>query len=115
MLFRWFTLTFGTSHGVFYPLQYVGTFSVPGTDQGVRSEFVRRQLNNMKVIVRARGVLVIISPAGIKVTDNKGQVRNKFPCNFCCQTWLSNAFEVIDIRAIALFYFDLLTSQFKSA
>ena len=79
MLFSWFTLTFDASHGVFYPLQYVGTFSVPGTDQGVRSEFVRRQLNNMKVIVRARGVLVIISPAGIKVTDNKGQVRNKIP------------------------------------
>ena len=83
MLFSLFTLTFDDSS----ELQYVGTFSVPGTDQGVRSEFVRRQLNNMKVIVRARDVLIIISPVGVKVTDNKGQVCVKSLSVTCSESW----------------------------
>lgn len=52
----------------------MGTFTVQGMDQAVRAEFVRRQLNLMKVIPKTRGVLIIISTGGVKVTDKKGQV-----------------------------------------
>ncbi|XP_067947215.1 SH2 domain-containing protein 5-like [Watersipora subatra] len=53
--------------------KYMGSFSVPGTDHGIRSEFVRKQLELMRTTIRSRPILVIVSAKGVKVTDKKGK------------------------------------------
>ncbi|XP_042860614.1 SH2 domain-containing protein 5-like isoform X1 [Penaeus japonicus] len=54
-------------------VEYTGSFTVVGPDQGTRAEFVRTQLNQMKEGVKSKPVLLVISLAGVKVCSPDGK------------------------------------------
>ncbi|KAK3106465.1 hypothetical protein FSP39_020543 [Pinctada imbricata] len=53
--------------------EYIGSFSVSGTDQNNKAEFVQKQLEGMRDVSKSKNVLLVISLSGIKVCSSDGE------------------------------------------
>ncbi|XP_064611165.1 tensin-1-like isoform X2 [Liolophura sinensis] len=53
--------------------EYTGSFSVQGNDETSRTDFVRKQLEQMRSVEKRKKVLLVISVTGIKVCSEDGQ------------------------------------------
>ncbi|XP_052832903.1 uncharacterized protein LOC106883979 isoform X2 [Octopus bimaculoides] len=62
-----------TDHTAIRPAEYIGSFSVIGVDQGMRTNFVKKHLEDMRDVVKSIKVLLVISLSGVKVCSSKGE------------------------------------------
>ncbi|XP_063409703.1 uncharacterized protein LOC134692964 isoform X2 [Mytilus trossulus] len=53
--------------------EYIGSFSVSGSDQNARTEFVQKEMEKMRTPDKSKNIMLVISLTGVKVCSSNGE------------------------------------------
>lgn len=53
--------------------EYIGSFSVSGSDQNARTEFVQKEMEKMRQPDKSKNIMLVISLTGVKVCSSNGE------------------------------------------
>lgn len=68
-----FITNINTDESAVRPAEYIGSFSVSGSDQNARAEFVQKEMEKMREAERSKKVILVISLSGVKVCSSNGE------------------------------------------